>query len=243
MAAILRPSRRALLGSLGAAAFFTTRGLFAEELTLTAETTEGPYYPDKMPLDTDNDLLIINDSITPAVGEVTWVTGRVLTASGQPVRNAFVEVWQCDARESYLHTQGRSAQLDANFQGYGRYLTDSSGTYLFRTIKPVSYTLQGMFRAPHIHVAISRNGKRLLTSQIAVRGHHDNPKDPVWKMLKEKDRETTLTDFVPMPGSRVGELTAKFDVVLGRTVMEGEDGVLGGGIGKSTWKGFPKPRK
>lgn len=36
--------------------------------------TEGPFYPDKMPLDTDNDLLIVNDSITPAVGEVTYVS-------------------------------------------------------------------------------------------------------------------------------------------------------------------------
>ena len=32
----------------------------------TGTTTEGPFYPDKLPLDTDNDLLIINDAITPA---------------------------------------------------------------------------------------------------------------------------------------------------------------------------------
>ena len=238
MTAIIRPGRRAFLGSLGAAAFFNTRGLFAEELTITADTTEGPFYPDKMPLDTDNDLLIINDSITPAVGELTWVTGRVLTASGQPIRNAFVEIWQCDARESYLHTEGRSAQLDANFQGYGRYLTDSTGNYMFRTIKPISYTLQGMFRAPHIHLAVSRNGKRLITSQIGVRGHHDNPKDPVWRMLKEKDRESVVTDFKPLPGSRIGELTAKFDIVLNHTAMEGDDGKMRG-VAKSTWPGWP----
>ena len=27
--------------------------------------TEGPFYPNKLPLDTDNDLLVINDGITP----------------------------------------------------------------------------------------------------------------------------------------------------------------------------------
>ena len=53
--------------ALGAVAF-TTPGLFAEELLRTPSLTEGPFYPDKLPLDTDNDLLIINDSITPAVG-------------------------------------------------------------------------------------------------------------------------------------------------------------------------------
>src|SRR5687768_4725276 len=47
-----------------------------------------------MPLDTHNDLLTINDAITPAVGQFTHLTGRVLTATGQPIRNAFVEIWQ-----------------------------------------------------------------------------------------------------------------------------------------------------
>ncbi len=125
-----------------------------------------------------------------------------------------------------------------NFQGYGRYLTDSSGNYMFRTIKPVSYTLQGMFRAPHIHVAVSKGGKRIVQTQIGIRGHQDNAKDPVWNMLKGAARETVVTDFVPMPGSRTGELTAKFDVVLNRTAFEGDDGGMIGGIGKSTWKGF-----
>ena len=65
---------------------------------------EGPFYPDKLPLDTDNDLLIINDGITPAVGEITHLTGRILDAKGNPVRNALVEIWQCDSNGAYLHT-------------------------------------------------------------------------------------------------------------------------------------------
>ena len=79
------------------AAFFTTSGLFAEQLVPTARVGEGPFYPDKLPLDTDNDLLIINDSITPAVGQITHLAGRILNSSGQPIRNAFVEIWQCRA--------------------------------------------------------------------------------------------------------------------------------------------------
>ena len=67
--------RRGLLrgtAAVGAAAF-TTPGLFAE-LIQTPPQTEGPFYPNKLPLDTDNDLLVINDSITPAVGEITHLT-------------------------------------------------------------------------------------------------------------------------------------------------------------------------
>ena len=43
----------------------------------TARQAEGPFYPDKLPLDTDNDLLIVNDVITPAVGEITHLSGRI----------------------------------------------------------------------------------------------------------------------------------------------------------------------
>ena len=63
-----------------AAAFFATRGAFAEELAKTPKQTEGPFYPNKLPLDTDNDLLIINNTITPAVGEVTDDEERPLAA-------------------------------------------------------------------------------------------------------------------------------------------------------------------
>src|SRR5215204_1204440 len=141
------PARRQFLRRLAASsslALFTRRGLFAEALELkpTASTTEGPFYPDKMPLDTDNDLLIINDAITPAIGEVTHLTGRVLTATGQPIRNAFVEIWEVDNTGSYVHTGGRQPTgNDRNFQGYGRFLTDSKGQYYFRTLKPIEYTL------------------------------------------------------------------------------------------------------
>src|SRR5262249_43262646 len=105
MSTILLPSRRLFLGSLAVgAAAFTVRGAFAEELTRTPRQTEGPFYPDKLPLDTDNDLLIVNDNITPAVGEITHLSGRVLDAKGNPVKNAVVEIWQCDAHGAYLHS-------------------------------------------------------------------------------------------------------------------------------------------
>ena len=91
---------------LGAAAL-TTPGVFAEIIE-TPPQTEGPFYPNKMPLDTDNDLLVINDSITPGVGEITHLTGRVLDVNGNPVRNAFVEVWQVDNNAVYIHTEDKT---------------------------------------------------------------------------------------------------------------------------------------
>jgi protocatechuate 3,4-dioxygenase beta subunit len=246
MASIIISGRRAFLSSIGAAALFTTKGLFAETLKETPNVTEGPYYPDKMPLDTDNDLLLVNDSITPAVGTVTWLTGRVMTSAGSPVRNAFVEIWQCDANENYRHSSYQdNGRMDPNFQGYGRYLTDSTGRYVFRTIKPVSYydLRLKLRRAPHIHAAVSQNGKRILTTQLGIRGDHENQGDLVFKGLQPEVLETLLKDFTPVPGSRIGELTTDFDLVLGRAAMEDEDGVLRGGIGGAVFPAEMKRRQ
>src|SRR6266436_5223026 len=102
----LLPNRRRFLRSLSlSAALFTVPGAFAEELVRTPRQTEGPFYPDHLPLDTDNDLIIVNDGLTPAVGEITHLTGRILDADGQPIRNALVEIWQVDGKAVYLHTQ------------------------------------------------------------------------------------------------------------------------------------------
>src|SRR5215831_4001635 len=131
-------NRRNFLGTLGfGAAALLVRGAFAEELVRTPRQTEGPFYPDKLPLDTDNDLIIVNDNITPAVGQITHLSGRILDARGKPVRNALVEIWQVDGKGVYLHSgdSGRRKR-DANFQGFGRFLTGSSGEYYFRTVKP-----------------------------------------------------------------------------------------------------------
>src|SRR5204862_2515203 len=103
--------------ALGAPGLFSR--LFAEELTLTPRQTEGPFYPDHLPLDTDNDLIIVNDGITPAVGEITHLSGRILDAKGEPIRNALVEIWQVDNHGVYLHSRDTHPERDENFPGFG----------------------------------------------------------------------------------------------------------------------------
>jgi protocatechuate 3,4-dioxygenase, beta subunit len=217
MGQIIVPQNRRFFLSAAAigAAAFTTRGLFADELVRTPKQTEGPFYPNKLPLDTDNDLLIINDGITPAVGEVTYLTGRILDSKGDPVRNALVEIWQVDNNAAYIHTKDPNRENhDKNFQGFGRFLTGSTGEYFFRTIKPVPYT----GRTRHIHFKIKRGAKELLTTQCYVKGEPANARDGIYRSIRDpKALESITIDFAPIPGSRIGELAAKFDVVLGFT--------------------------
>jgi protocatechuate 3,4-dioxygenase beta subunit len=203
--------RRIAAGS----ALFAAPGAFAEALTQTPRATEGPFYPDHLPLDTDNDLLVINETTTPAVGTVAYVSGRVLDAKGNPLRNALVEIWQCDHNGAYLHSgTGNKEKQDKRFQGFGRFLTGATGEYLFRTIKPVPYP----GRTPHIHFKIKHGGKDLLTTQLYIKGEAGNDKDGLWKSIRdEKQRENCTVDFAPLPGAKAGELAAKFEIVLGWT--------------------------
>lgn len=219
---VFLPHRRGFLSALAfGGPMFLTRGAFADELDLVRTPTqeEGPFYPDRLPLDTDNDLLIVNDDITPAVGEITHLSGRILDAMGNPLRNATVEIWEADSKGVYIHTKDPKAkERDKNFQGFGRFLTGSAGEYYFRTIKPVMY---GRRTAPHIHFKVKKADKELITTQMYIKGFPGNERDFVFKTLPdEKAREAVTVDFVPVKWSRIGELAAKFDIVLGMTPKE-----------------------
>ena len=217
MNAIITPQRRRLfLRNLGfATALFTVPGAFAEELVRTPRQTEGPFYPNHLPLDTDNDLIVVNDGTTPAIGDITHLSGRILDSRGEPMRNALVEIWQVDKKGAYLHSGSENHDSrDKNFQGFGRFMTGSTGEYYFRTIKPVPYP----GRTPHIHVAVKIKGHDKFTTQCYIKGDPGNERDGIWKSIRDpKARESVTVDFASLKGSKIGELAARFDIVMGFT--------------------------
>ena len=212
---IITNTRRTFLNQviMGSSLLFTAPGAFAELLDITPSQAEGPFYPNKMPLDTDNDLLILNDHITPAIGEITHLHGTVTDIKGNPLRNALVEIWQVDNNGAYLHTgDPRHKLVDKNFQGYGRFSTSIKGEYYFRTIKPVSYP----GRTPHIHVKVTHKGKHLITTQLYIKGNKNNANDGLLRRAGDK-MASLLVDFAPLKGSKSGELSAQFNIIVGMT--------------------------
>ena len=195
--------------------FFYSPGLLAEILSLTPKQVEGPFYPDILPLDTDNDLIILNDSLTPAIGTIAYLSGKITDNKGNPIRNSLVEIWQVDNNGVYLHSKGGSrAKQDTNFQGYGRFLTDSKGNYFFRTLKPSYYS----GRTPHIHMAVSVKDREKFTTQCYIKGEPRNQRDAILKRVKDrKARESLIVPFNPVKGSKSGEVAARFNIVLGKT--------------------------
>lgn len=178
----------------------------------TPAQTEGPFYPDRMPSDVDNDLVQVAGRASPGAGKVTHLTGRVTDTQGQPLSDHTVEIWQCDAQGAYRHSRDpRVASADANFQGYGRTTTAADGSYRFRTIQPVPYP----GRTPHIHLAVSQGNRRRLVTQLYIAGFAGNETDGVFRSVRADDRGLLLARFEPALDLEQGALRARFDIVLG----------------------------
>lgn len=210
-------NRRHFLAAMTAGGiFYAQPGAFAQALTLTPAQTEGPYYPNRLPLDQDNDLLLINDAITPGVGAVAWLSGRILDRNGSPVRNAVMEIWQADNVGSYIHTSGAlNGQRDSNFQGYGKFETASDGRYLFRTIKPGLYP----GRVRHVHAKVTLPGGTSLTTQLYIEGETGN--DGVLNgITNAAQRASVIRPWTAIAGSPIGALGVTWDVVMSFTPSE-----------------------
>ena len=77
-------------------------------------------------------------------------------------------------------------------------------------------------RTPHIHVKVKKGGKELLTTQLFINGYPQNKTDGVLGGVRDPlDRELVLVDFKPLKDSKIGELAARFDVVVGLTPADG----------------------
>lgn len=204
----MSPARRRLVAALAL-------GLPLQALAGLAPTPRqgvGPFYPERLPLDHDNDLTRVAGREGVARGAITDLSGRVHDADGNPLREALVEIWQCDANGRYRHPRDpRPAERDPNFQGYGRFRTGSDGAYRFRTIRPVPYP----GRAPHIHMAVHPRDGDAFVTQLYVAGAPENESDFLLNRIQDPQaRRRLVVPFEPAGAGAGAGLGARFDVVL-----------------------------
>ncbi|MCT4607624.1 MAG: protocatechuate 3,4-dioxygenase subunit beta [Pelagimonas sp.] len=128
------------------------------------------------------DLTRISPDRPRADGVPIEVTGTVRTESGAPVRNGLIEIWNANHYGRYRHIEdGSGLQLDENFFGMGRVLTDENGVYRFWTISPGAYLARpdiGRWRPKHIHLSVSGGSSRLIT-QMYFPDEPNNASDPM----------------------------------------------------------------
>ncbi len=198
-------SRRNLVTGAGAGILAAGVAGAANALTVTPAQTPGPFFPDRLPGDSDFDLVQINGG-QAAAGEVIEIQGRVLGADGRALPGAVVELWQANAYGRYAHSRDTSAApLDPNFQGYGVVRSDAAGNYRFRTIKPGLYT----GRTRHLHFYVAGPGFEKTPMQMYFEGDAtDNTRDFLYASLGSDARKRAVT-----VGFSAGVGT--FDIVMG----------------------------
>jgi protocatechuate 3,4-dioxygenase, beta subunit len=208
------PTRRELVLSAAAMAGLGVLPAAAADLLPTPRQSTGPFYPLTLPLDADNDLVVIAGRPQRAAGTILHLGGRVQGPDGRPVRGARIEIWQCDALGVYHHPRDRRGPADPNFQGFGTTAVTEDGAYRFRTIEPVPYP----GRTPHIHFRIVGAGFEPLVTQMYVAGHPLNAEDGLYRRLGARAELVTVR-LEPAPDlepqAKSGAKRANFDIVLG----------------------------
>ena len=216
--------RRALMrsGAFGTA-FLTSLqspSALAKWLAETPRQPAGPFYHPFEPLSLDNDLVLREGRNQPADGEIIYVKGIVRDQTGKAIPKARVEIWQANAYGRYNHPQHANSNLkiDPNFLGFGHTLTDETGAYRFRSIKPAPYPDSAEWiRPPHIHFAVFPPGGREWATQMYFRGEELNGIDFLLRRLpSDADRARVTVDFRPAPNAPDQNATlGEFEIVLG----------------------------
>ena len=200
------------VGRRGGAGDLAARFDQASSCQLTAELTDGPFY-----LDVD---AIRADIREDREGQTLRVGIRVLDRACQPVPDAVVEIWHCDATGIYSGFEaasagggpgGGAAQIDDTRYLRGGQVTDARGIVQFTTVYPGWY--RG--RTAHIHSKVHLSNREALTTQLFF---DEAVTDEVYRQepyASDAGRDTSnATDSI-------------FDADLVLTTTKEDDGYLG----------------
>ena len=178
----------------------------AASCAITPELTEGPYY-----FDVD---AIRSDIREDRDGTLLRLAVRVRDAeSCEPLRNAVVDVWHCDAGGSYSGFESASmggGPTDEETYLRGAQVTNADGVVEFKTIYPGAYP----GRTVHVHAKVHLDRRTVLTTQfffdeaVTERVYAKSP------YADDPARQSNVTDGI-------------FDDRLILTLSEEDDGLLG----------------
>ena len=192
-------------------------------LPQTASQTAGPYVhiglaPGAAGFDGYDRELGTRIAAPDVPGQRIRVEGLVTDGTGNPVRDALIEVWQPDPQGLYA---GRDA-VAPGFAGWGRVSTDfATGAWGFDTVKPgVVHGPQGPL-APHVAFWIVARG---INQGLVTRMYFDdepqaNAADPVLRLVEWDSRRQTL---IARRQGREPQPVYRFDIRLqgeGETVF------------------------
>lgn len=141
------------------------------------------------------------------------VEGLVIDATGAPIKDVLLEVWQADANGIFAHPEDpRFDRVAPGFRGWGRVITDfDTGLWSFETIKPGAVPgRQGKTQAPHLSLWIVARGINigLNTRMYFPEDEALHAADPVLGLIEQRHRVATLI------AERTGPGAYRFDIRL-----------------------------
>ncbi|MCB0404232.1 MAG: hypothetical protein KDD51_05555 [Bdellovibrionales bacterium] len=204
--------RDLIVGTVKTTSALGILGPISRALGATPSQTEGPFHP----VNQDNDLTRKSPNSPPAIGEIIYLYGEVRDEQGRGLSNAVVELWQAAANGKYNHPGDPNPKpVDPNFQYWGRDITDASGKFAFKTIRPGEYPADATWTRPaHIHFRILRPGFEDLTTQMYFSPENDHEqelleKDRILNALSPADRKKLIIEFRLAPTASHLEANAK----------------------------------
>jgi len=191
----------------------------------TPSTIEGPFHVAEPPPDMAHGA----DMAVNAPGIPCFVSGTVRGLAGEPIAGAMLDVWQTDGEGLY---EDQRDDIEGPWMR-GLYRTQADGSYAFRTVVPIGYTIPmdgpvgelmnrtdiEHMRPAHMHFAIAAAGYHSLVTHIFEAGDPYIDIDVVYAV-----KEPLIVEFKKMPAGSTapnGEiLTGPFTVVRNDFVLE-----------------------
>jgi protocatechuate 3,4-dioxygenase beta subunit len=179
----------------------------------TENTVLGPFYVAGSPL-RGYGASTLED---PDPGQRLVVRGRVTDLAGAPLAGATLDVWQNASNRLYAVQDPNQSPTNLR----GKFLARDDGSFEFRAIRPVPYSIpddgpvgallhaagRHPWRAAHVHVVVTHPGYRTLVTHVFDAESDYLDSDAVFGV-----RDSLVVRFETDPGS--GEAVARFDVAL-----------------------------
>ena len=159
--------------------------------TETAAALLGPFWRDNSPL-TPNGGSIVR---SPTPGPELFANVRVTDPDGRPIQGVEIDVWQ--SSPDGLYENQDPEQVDMNLRG--RFYTDESGRFWFRSVKPAPYPVptdgpvgellraqqRHPYRPAHLHFLGFKPGYQTLITQVFVDDDERLESDVVFGVTKD----------------------------------------------------------
>ncbi len=175
----------------------------------TAAALLGPFWRMNSPRTPDGGSIVRS----PTPGPQLFVTGLVKDAAGAPIANVEVDVWQSSPVGLYENQD--DSQADMNLRG--KFVTDTTGRFSFRTVKPAGYPVptdgpvgdmlraqkRHPYRPAHLHFLMYKPKFKTLITQVFVGDDPNLESDVVFGVTRPLVGDFRRHDAGPAPAPDV----------------------------------------